>query len=767
MPTPPTVYQPGTRLTVGTHEVVIKKYISAGGFAHVYTVYVEPPVGADLACLKRVVVPDKVFLNLLRAEVEAMQRLQGAPNVVQYIDSHAERLKNGEHGYEVLLLMEFCPGGGLIDFMNTRLKDQLREFEILKIMSDICVGVAQMHHLQPPIIHRDLKIENVLLTKDGRDYKLCDFGSVSPALRVPTNPVECQILEDDINHHTTLQYRAPEMIDVTRGFPIDEKSDIWALGIFLYKLCYYTTPFERAGPQINAAILEGQVLFPPRPAYSERLKNMIRVLLQTNPMNRPNIDQVLEELSSMRGIPIQNLVAPQNPEEDVMKRFPSVEEIAGLPVRPPMTVKSPVQAIPAPTSAPSSRQSIPAASPGQAPTLAPASVPGPLMIPASSSVPGSSVAPAPKAPPRPLPKPGPKPGPKPVPESTITRAPKPAPTSVPTSAPTSAPLSSRSPPFVPGTVPGSASAASPGALPNVGPPLPPKPISLPSRSTKPSLGGVSPSKSHESLSILNGPQVKAPQTQPQQGLDELIDLDEEDYPMPRRPSVKKPPAGQEQNKLHRILTGLDEKSSTVVMESKGPNMDSSVDFLRSLGGSEGHEKPKHNHKLSLFRGGHNHHRSWESHNSSLGDSESSVSVESGFGDDLNDDDGEIGEFRPSNSIQQRVHDYLNRQSVELEAPRTAKGYGKYTDNGEGDLQSSLGMSKSTPSLTTNLRKVETRSKTLGVPPPIPPKHLKPRLLPRTQSDNSLASSAASAEADEPPKKPRPKPTNLKIHKSSS
>lgn len=71
---PPGAYPPGTKLTVGSHSVVIKAYISEGGFAHVYTVYTKPPLpnGDNIACLKRVSVPDKIQLNLLRAEVAAM-----------------------------------------------------------------------------------------------------------------------------------------------------------------------------------------------------------------------------------------------------------------------------------------------------------------------------------------------------------------------------------------------------------------------------------------------------------------------------------------------------------------------------------------------------------------------------------------------------------------------------------------------------------------------------------------------------------------------
>lgn len=80
------------------------------------------------------------------------------------------------------------------------------------------------------------------------------------------------MIEDDVQRHTTLQYRSPEMIDVYRRQPIDEKSDIWALGVLLYKLCYYTTPFEEAG---QMAILNASFKYPAYPQFSDRLKMLI------------------------------------------------------------------------------------------------------------------------------------------------------------------------------------------------------------------------------------------------------------------------------------------------------------------------------------------------------------------------------------------------------------------------------------------------------------------------------------------------------------
>lgn len=300
-------YTPGTVLTVGTHHAKILNYIASGGFAQVYSAEMFPAdasTGSNLTCLKRVIIPEKAGLNTLRAEVNAMKLLKGSKHVVCYIDSHAARslLQNGT--YEVFLLMEYCAAGGLIDFMNTRLQNRLKEYEILDIMSQVTQGIAAMHALQPPLIHRDIKIENVLISADG-EYKVCDFGSVSGAIRPPRSPQEFAFVQHDILKNTTAQYRSPEMIDLYRCQAIDEKSDIWALGIFLYKLCYYTTPFEKGGDQ---AILHSRYQFLPHPIYSDRLKNLISWMLSQEPMQRPNICQVLEEVSRMQGVrsPMRN-----------------------------------------------------------------------------------------------------------------------------------------------------------------------------------------------------------------------------------------------------------------------------------------------------------------------------------------------------------------------------------------------------------------------------------------------------------------------------
>lgn len=300
-------YTVGQQIVVGSRKVEIINYLTEGGFAQIYLVkFVEllnefnaqdktlSLQNGDLLCLKRVMVFDENGLNEMRNEVDVMKLLSGKPNVVQYFDSNASRNSKQQGGFEVLLLIEYCPNKSLLDYMNQRLTTKLLESEVLKIMYDITLGIAQLHYLDTPLIHRDIKIENVLVDAQN-NFKLCDFGSTAKCAMIPFSHQEIALLSQDIYIHTTPQYRSPEMIDLYRYLPINEKSDIWALGIFLYKLLFYTTPFELTG---QYAILHSKYDIPTN-KYSPQLVNLIVIMLSENPHLRPNIYQVLFAICSI------------------------------------------------------------------------------------------------------------------------------------------------------------------------------------------------------------------------------------------------------------------------------------------------------------------------------------------------------------------------------------------------------------------------------------------------------------------------------------
>ncbi|KAJ7194670.1 hypothetical protein GGX14DRAFT_678190 [Mycena pura] len=300
---------PGQSISVNKFTVQVERYLSQGGFAHVYLVRTATPVyNTTHHVLKRIAVANDTMLTEVKKEVDIMRLLKGHPNIVHLIDAAWHRMQNGL--YEVFILMEFCPGGGIIDMMNRRLRERLSEAEILQIFVDVCEGVAYMHNSRPPLLHRDLKVENILQAS-ATSFKLCDFGSATTVTPRPTTTQEIRALEADLNRHTTLQYRAPEMVDPYLRRPVDEKSDVWALGVLLYKLCYYTTPFEEHGP---LAILNVQYRIPPYPVYSTQMNTLIGSMLREHGHQRPSVFELLSGVHRLRGTKSQfsyNIPPPQ------------------------------------------------------------------------------------------------------------------------------------------------------------------------------------------------------------------------------------------------------------------------------------------------------------------------------------------------------------------------------------------------------------------------------------------------------------------------
>ncbi|KAG8735295.1 hypothetical protein FRC10_010761 [Ceratobasidium sp. 414] len=291
--------QPGQTIKLSQYTVTVERYLSQGQSAATALIranITQPVMGTTMHVLKRMAVADVATLAEVKKEVDIMRLLRGHPNIVHLLDSASRPLSNGQH--EVYILMEFCQGGGIIDMMNRRLRERLTEKDILQIFVDVCEAVACMHALQPALLHRDLKVENILQASET-SFKLCDFGSAAPTRpKPPSTMEEIKMLEADLNRSTTLQYRAPEMVDVYLRRPVDEKSDVWALGVLLYKLCYYTTPFEAHGP---LAILHVQYTIPGYPVYSKEINALIGAMLRELGVQRPSVFEVLNVVHRMRG----------------------------------------------------------------------------------------------------------------------------------------------------------------------------------------------------------------------------------------------------------------------------------------------------------------------------------------------------------------------------------------------------------------------------------------------------------------------------------
>ncbi|XP_026177021.1 AP2-associated protein kinase 1 isoform X5 [Mastacembelus armatus] len=272
----------GRVFAIGRHQVTVEEIIAEGGFAIVFLVRTHQ----GLRCaLKRMYVNNEHDLQVCKLEIQIMRDLVGNKNIVGFLDSSITAVGSGDV-WEVLILMDFCRGGQVVNLMNQRLQTGFTEAEVLQIFCDTCEAVARLHQCKAPIIHRDLKVENILLHDRGH-YVLCDFGSATNRFQNPQTE-GVPVVEEEIKKYTTLSYRAPEMVNLYGGKVITTKADIWAMGCLLYKLCFFTLPFGES----QVAICDGSFTIPDNSRYSQDMHCLIRYMLEPDPDNRPDIYQV-------------------------------------------------------------------------------------------------------------------------------------------------------------------------------------------------------------------------------------------------------------------------------------------------------------------------------------------------------------------------------------------------------------------------------------------------------------------------------------------
>lgn len=248
--------------------------------------------------LKKIIVSETDQLEHARHEIEIMKAIPEHENVVRIVASAETPFSDPKRKdlTQVLILMELCARGTVLDYMNEN-AESLPQEKVLQIFGSICAAVKHLHELTPSIIHRDLKLENVLLAADDT-YKLCDFGSATTQIVNPAGKNEQMQAQEDIEKNTTLAFRAPEQVDLHSGKLISERVDIWALGTLLYQLMFRKTPFNGAS---NLEILNGKCEIPDHSPYSEDLHNLIRWMLTKDPDERPAINAVLDRISKLSG----------------------------------------------------------------------------------------------------------------------------------------------------------------------------------------------------------------------------------------------------------------------------------------------------------------------------------------------------------------------------------------------------------------------------------------------------------------------------------
>src|SRR6267154_6051007 len=243
----------------------LERLLGQGGFAWVFVAREGDGTPVALKVLKPRYAGDPQFEQRFRNESEIAAKLEH-PNIIR-IRSVG---KTGEHVY---FAMDLCA-----ESLGSRIAREgpLPEQEILRIARDIVTGL-QFAHAQG-VIHRDLKVDNVLLHSDGSAV-ITDFGIA--------RAVSGYVASTGVNMTIgTPQYLSPEQ---AQGRPLDARLDFYALGVTLFKAAIGEVPFvstdwfELARMHVEAA--------PPslrkrRPQLSKRFQRVVMKCLAKHPDDR-------------------------------------------------------------------------------------------------------------------------------------------------------------------------------------------------------------------------------------------------------------------------------------------------------------------------------------------------------------------------------------------------------------------------------------------------------------------------------------------------
>ncbi|PYH94449.1 kinase-like protein [Aspergillus ellipticus CBS 707.79] len=205
-------------------------------------------------------------------------------NLAREIHHHRQFLHpHIAHLYEVIvteklvwLVLEYCPGDELYNYLLRH--GPLPVDKVKRIFTQLVGAVAYVH--SKSCVHRDLKLENILLDKH-ENVKLCDFGF--------TREYEgkASYLQTFCG---TVCYSAPEMLKGEKY--AGEKVDVWSLGIILYALLAGELPFDEDDDQVTKArILTEEPVFNEK--FPDDAKALINLLLSKRPLIRPGLDEIL------------------------------------------------------------------------------------------------------------------------------------------------------------------------------------------------------------------------------------------------------------------------------------------------------------------------------------------------------------------------------------------------------------------------------------------------------------------------------------------
>ncbi|KAF7871855.1 hypothetical protein EAF04_003962 [Stromatinia cepivora] len=199
--------------------------------------------------------------------------------------------------YHWYMLFEYVNGGQMLDYIISH--GRLKEKQARKFSRQIASALDYCH--RNSIVHRDLKIENILISKTG-DIKIIDFGLSN--LFAPRNHLK--------TFCGSLYFAAPELLQA-KAYTGPEV-DVWSFGIVLYVLVCGKVPFDdQSMPALHAKIKRGIVDYPNW--LSPECKHLISRMLVTDPKQRATLQEIMSHqwMTKQYGSPPENYLPVREP----------------------------------------------------------------------------------------------------------------------------------------------------------------------------------------------------------------------------------------------------------------------------------------------------------------------------------------------------------------------------------------------------------------------------------------------------------------------
>ncbi|MCR4999469.1 MAG: Stk1 family PASTA domain-containing Ser/Thr kinase [Lachnospiraceae bacterium] len=283
-------------IIAGRYEIIEK--IGAGGMSDVYKA-MDHSLGREVAIkvLKQEFVEDVGFVSKFRAEAQSAAGLEH-PNIVNIYDVGSE-----EGLYYIV--MEYVEGITLKTYISK--KGRLSYNELISIAIQVGRGIEAAHNKN--IIHRDIKPQNIIISKEGK-VKVTDFGIARAAT---ANTINADIMG-------SVHYSSPEQ---ARNGYVTFQSDIYSLGIVMYEMCTGRVPFD-GDTTVAIAIQHLQGEMTPPSAFAPDVPIAVERIIQKATMKSQDkryatMDEMLTDLKKALVNPNEDFVTIASEEGDKTK----------------------------------------------------------------------------------------------------------------------------------------------------------------------------------------------------------------------------------------------------------------------------------------------------------------------------------------------------------------------------------------------------------------------------------------------------------------